>query len=190
MKCYNTASMLEGTRDSWTPAVGRGCLLAHQGGSDPPAQSGRGRVKSHRILYNSPCWYHYRTLYPLVSLNQWLYYALSIQLHTPPHPQCCLVPLCCLCRIRGPAILWAAAAAKREAALPLGICSADWSPAAQTQGKWKQHLCTECTSVYRLTSHYTTLGRFLMCAAPRLLRVRPMKEILPRETGRWRLRSW
>ena len=113
-----------------------------------PEWQGQGQVPSYSLQLSLLISLQ-NCLYPLVSLNQWLYYALSIQLHTPPHPQCCLVPLCCLCRIRGPAILWAVAAAMREAALPFGICSADWSPAAQHKESGNNicaqsaHLCTD-----------------------------------------------
>lgn len=119
-------STLEATSESWTLTVGRGCLLSHQGGGDPPAQCGRGRVESHHVLCNTPhlscqfCWCHYlwNCRYPLVSLDQWaLLHAVNTASYPTPQPQCCLVPLP-LCRIRGPgetAILWAVAAAMTEA---------------------------------------------------------------------------
>ena len=90
-----------------------------------PAWWGQGQVPSY-ALQLSLLMSLQNCLLSLVSLTQWLYYTLSIQLHSPPHPQCCLVPLCCLCRIGGPAILWAVAAAMGEAVLPFGICSADY----------------------------------------------------------------
>ena len=199
MKCYNTASMLEGTRDSWTPAVGRGCLLAHQGGSEKkkkkeavtllPRVAGAG---SSPIVFSTTLPADITTE---LSLSTGLLesVALLCSVNTAAHPtpppvllgtpllplqdQGSCHPLGCSCsHERSSASLWNL------------LCRL--IPCCTTQGKWKQHLCTECTSVYRLTSHYTTLGRFLMCAAPRLQRVRPMKEIVPRETGRWQLKSW